>query len=140
MSKKVQERIAGKMIFALSQKGGCGKSFVVRSFVQWGRHEGWPIAVYDGDSGVGTTYRALGTRENGRLLDVQDPLVGAGRYSLRHDLQRQELVNTIAPEPEGDLGIASAAAIFGPLICLGVAALDPQRVPREAGEIGEGLS
>jgi hypothetical protein len=46
----------------------------------------------------------------------------------------------IAPEPEGDLGIASAAAIFGPLICLGVAALDPQRVPREAGEIGEGLS
>ena len=96
MSKKVQQRIAGKMIFALSQKGGCGKSFVVRSFVQWGRHEGWPIAAYDGDSGVGTTYRALGTRENGRLLDVQEPLVGAGRYSLRHELQRQEIVNTMA--------------------------------------------
>lgn len=96
MSEKVQERIAGKMIFSLSQKGGCGKSFVVRSFVQWGRHQGWPIAAYDGDSGVGTTYRALGTRERGRLLDVQDPLVGAGRYSLRHDLQRQEVVNTMA--------------------------------------------
>ena len=98
MSEKVISMIAGKILAAVvSQKGGCGKSFKTRCLVQAGRYRGHEVGVYDGDSLIGTTYRALGSRDtNGRLLTEQDPLVGAGQYSLRLDSQREELLNSLA--------------------------------------------
>ena len=98
MSERVFAKIAGKILAAVvSQKGGCGKSFKTRCLVQAGRYRGHQVGVYDGDSFIGTTYRALGSRDgNGRLLTEQDPLVGAGQYSLRLDGQREELLNSLA--------------------------------------------
>lgn len=97
MSEKVIARIAKKIVAVASQKGGCGKSFATRCLVQIGRFQGHEVAVYDGDSLIGTTHRALGSRDfNGKLLSEQDPLIGAGRYSLRLDSQREELLNSLS--------------------------------------------
>ncbi|MDV3251993.1 hypothetical protein DevBK_11675 [Devosia sp. BK] len=97
MNDKVIARITKKIIAVASQKGGCGKSFGTRCLVQTGRYQGHDVAVYDGDSLIGTTHRALGSRDHsGKLLAEQDPLIGAGRYSLRLDSQREELLNSLA--------------------------------------------
>ena len=98
MTEKVHNRIAKKVLAAaVSQKGGCGKSMLVRTLAQVGRWQGYPVAVYDADSLIGTTHRALGARDGaGKLLVDQDPLVGAGKYSLRVDSQREQFLNSLS--------------------------------------------
>lgn len=91
------ESVSKSVTMLVSQKGGCGKSFKTRCLAQVGRFWGHEVAVFDGDAQIGTTHRALGARDAaGKLLAEQDPLVGAGRYSLRLDGQREELLNTLA--------------------------------------------
>lgn len=98
MTEKTHIKIAKKILaVAASQKGGCGKSANIRFLAQVGRSRGHEIAVYDADSMIGTTYRALGSRNAaGELLAEQDPLVGAARYSLRLAGQRDQLLNSLA--------------------------------------------
>ena len=84
------------LVIVASQKGGCGKSFETRCLAQVGRFWGHQVAVFDGDAMVGTSLRALGSRDTtGKLLAEQDPLVGAGKYSIRLDGQREELLNSL---------------------------------------------
>jgi hypothetical protein len=81
MTEKTHIKIATKIITTVvSQKGGCGKSFKTRCLAQVGRFWGHEVAVFDGDAQIGSTHRAL----------------GAGRYSLRLDGQREELLNSLA--------------------------------------------
>jgi hypothetical protein len=98
MTDKQHARTAKKvMAAAVSQKGGCGKSMLVRTLVQIGRWQGHQVAVFDADSLIGTTHRALGTRDAaGKLLAEQDPLIGAGKYTLRIDSQRSQFLNSLA--------------------------------------------
>lgn len=97
MTEKTHTKIAKKILaVAASQKGGCGKSGKIRFLAQLGRWRGHEIAVYDADSMIGTTYRALGSRNAaGELLAEQDPLIGAARYSLRLAGQRDQLLNSL---------------------------------------------
>lgn len=97
MTDKVHNRIAKKvLVAAVSQKGGCGKSSMIRFLAQIGRWQGYQIAVYDADSLIGTTLRALGSRDAaGKLIAEQDPLTGAGKYSLRVDNQREQFLNSL---------------------------------------------
>lgn len=97
MTEKTYIKTAKKILaVAASQKGGCGKSAKIRFLAQVGRWRGHEIAVYDADSLIGTTHRALGSRDaTGKLLAEQDPLLGAARYSLRLEGQRDQLLNSL---------------------------------------------
>jgi len=97
MTEKTHTKIAKRILaVAASQKGGCGKSAKIRFLAQVGRWRGSEIAVYDADSMIGTTHRALGSRDaTGELLVEQDPMIGAARYSLRLAGQRDQLLNSL---------------------------------------------
>lgn len=87
-----------KLVIAASQKGGCGKSLFVRSIAEIMRAMAKrQVAVFDADAGVGTTYHALATRDASQnVLNDQDALVGAVRYSLREENQRGGLLDSLS--------------------------------------------
>lgn len=95
--KKTKKTGRKKLLIGCSQKGGCGKSLFVRSIAELMRAQRRTVAVYDADGGVGTTYRALASRdENGKILPVQDPLTGAVCYSLREEQERDHLLDSLS--------------------------------------------
>jgi hypothetical protein len=83
-------------VWALSQKGGVGKSNVANSFIDELRCSGSRLAAYDGDGGNGSLLKIHGTRgADGNLLQQQDPVVGVGFYDIRGE-DRNLLLDSIA--------------------------------------------
>lgn len=85
-----------KLVLVVNNKGGVGKSVVSRALSDTYRSSGRKVHIYDADGGVGSLVAAYGTRENGRVVEPQDPAVGVGYYDIRHDDTRATLLNSLS--------------------------------------------
>ena len=93
------------VIFAISEKGGVGKTTFCRGWLDIARGRGNRVAAYDADGTVGQLLRFYGTRKAGsteECAEVQDPLVGVGYFSVRNEAQRDTLLNIANSTMEAD--------------------------------------
>jgi CobQ/CobB/MinD/ParA nucleotide binding domain len=88
---------AKRLVMTVSQKGGVGKTTVMRGVVEIARARGIRTAAYDADGGVGQLLKHYGTRAGGEVAAVQNPLEGVGYFNVR-DLRDKEAVNQIDGE------------------------------------------
>lgn len=80
-------------IFVVSQKGGVGKTTWSRAYLDLARKDGLSVAAYDADGQVGQLFQYHGTRTNGVLDKIQDPLTGVKYFDVRNEKQRDEIIN-----------------------------------------------
>src|SRR6202163_629618 len=83
-----------RLVMTVSQKGGVGKTTVMRGVVEIARSRGVKTAAYDADGGVGQLLKHYGTKVGGEVAVVQNPLDGVGYFNVR-DLRDKEAVNRI---------------------------------------------
>ncbi len=86
-----------RLVMTVSQKGGVGKTTVMRGLVEIARTRGIRTAAYDADGGVGQLLKHYGTKADGEVAAVQNPLSGVGYFNVR-DLRDKEAVNRIDGE------------------------------------------
>lgn len=87
-----------RMIWIASDKGGVGKTFFAKNFIECLRHDGKAVAAYDADGNLGSLFKALGQRleqDQERLNPIQDPLVGVGFYNIRLETSRNLLLDCV---------------------------------------------
>jgi hypothetical protein len=86
-----------RMILVLGQKGGTGKSTASCAILDRLRRDDIPCAAYDGDgSDVGQLHQFYGQRgPDGRPMVPQDPIRGVVPYDIRHEGQRDLLLNSL---------------------------------------------
>ena len=95
-TKKTANDGAKRLVLVVNNKGGVGKSVVVRALVDALRTSGKTVSAYDADGSVGSLLTSYGTRTDGRLAQEQDPAVGVGYYDIRQDGSRNVLLDCLA--------------------------------------------
>jgi hypothetical protein len=87
-----------RLVMTVSQKGGVGKTTVMRGVVEIARTRGGKVAAYDADGGVGQLLKHYGTKaDGGAVLPDQNPLQGVGYFNVR-DLRDKEAVSRLDGE------------------------------------------
>ena len=82
-------------VFALSNKGGVGKTTVSKAFTDYLRRENMNAAVYDTDGDVKGLLKLYGeTTDNGQTYDC-DPLRNVGYFNMQLEGERENVVNAI---------------------------------------------
>lgn len=90
-----------RAIFVASQKGGVGKSTWARAFLECARRNGYRIAAFDCDGGVGQLLQYYGSRDSdGQLKRMQDPFDGVGYFDVRVDSERDILLDAAELQAE----------------------------------------
>lgn len=86
-----------RMILVLGQKGGTGKSTASCAILDRLRRDNVPSAAYDGDgTDVGQLHQLYAERERDRQpVFPQDPMRGVVPYDIRHEGQRDLLLNSL---------------------------------------------
>jgi hypothetical protein len=84
-----------RAVLVVGQKGGTGKSTLARALVDRCRRDGISAAGFDADGSVGQLLQFHGTRTDGQLDVVQNPLQGIGYFDLRQERQRDMLLQGI---------------------------------------------
>lgn len=88
-------------IFALSNKGGVGKTTVAKAFTDYARRERLNAAIYDTDGDVKGLLKQYGKTDDGGLTYDCDPLKDVGYFNMQLDSDRENVVNAI--ESKADL-------------------------------------
>lgn len=83
------------VLFVVNEKGGTGKSFFSRGWLDLARGRGKRVAAFDADGKVATLLTSYGTRSNGRRDEAQDPLEGIGFFDMMDSEQQEVLLNAI---------------------------------------------
>jgi CobQ/CobB/MinD/ParA nucleotide binding domain len=83
-----------RLVMTVSQKGGVGKTTLMRGLVEIARRRGLRTAAYDADGGVGQLLKHYGTKVDGEVAQDQNPLEGVGYFNVR-DLHDKEAVSRI---------------------------------------------
>lgn len=80
-----------------SDKGGVGKTWFGRAFVEYLREElGIVVSLYDADVGAAGMLTYLGSRdENGKILDEQDATTGVFDYDITDDRERYTFLDSM---------------------------------------------
>ena len=85
-----------KLIFIVSEKGGCGKSVFSKLLSESYRDKKIKSSIYDTDGSTKSLIRAMGNKdENGKLIKNQSSLDGIGYYNIHDDKERAQLVNSL---------------------------------------------
>lgn len=87
-----------RAVFALSYKGGVGKTTFVSLLGDRLRRDGVKAAIFDGDGETGSLVKAFGTRredDHHKYTLAQDPFVGCGFFDARVFKSRATLVNAL---------------------------------------------
>lgn len=82
-------------IFALSNKGGVGKTTLSKAFTDYLRKERANAAVYDTDGDVKGLLKLYGKTEDGGQTYVEDPLKHVGYFNMQVSDDRENVVNSI---------------------------------------------
>lgn len=82
-------------IFALSNKGGVGKTTLAKAFTDYARRERVNAAIYDTDGDVRGLIKLYGKTEDGGATYVADPLKHVGYFNMQVDEDRENVVNAI---------------------------------------------
>jgi len=88
-------------VFTLCQKGGVGKTTWCRGYLDIARAAGLTVAAFDADGETGQLVQYYGTRTNGVIDRVQNPIRGVSDFNIRRERDRDMLVN--ASELEADV-------------------------------------
>jgi hypothetical protein len=83
------------LILVGGQKGGVGKSTFARILLDSLRRRGRSVAAFDGDGAVGHLLQYYGEKHNGKLASKQNSLIGVESYDLRHQRDRERLLESL---------------------------------------------
>jgi len=87
-------------IFALSNKGGVGKTTLAKAFTDYLRRERINAAIYDTDGDVKGLLKLYGkTTDGGSSYDC-DPMKNVGYFNMQLDADRENVVNAIESRAE----------------------------------------
>ncbi len=84
-----------RLVLVSGQKGGVGKSTFSRILLDSLRRQGRSVAAFDGDGAVGHLHQYYGEKQNGKLSQTQNPLLGVQRYDLRDRRDREQLLESL---------------------------------------------
>jgi hypothetical protein len=82
-------------IFALSNKGGVGKTTLAKAFTDYVRRERVQAAVYDTDGDVKGLLKLYGKTDDGGATFNCNPLTDVGYFNMQIDADRENVVNAI---------------------------------------------
>jgi Mrp family chromosome partitioning ATPase len=84
-----------RLILVGGQKGGVGKSTFARILLDSLRRRGLSVGAFDGDGAVGHLLQYYGEKQNDKLVPNQNPLIGVDSYDLRHQRDRERLLESL---------------------------------------------
>lgn len=82
-------------IFALSNKGGVGKTTLAKAFTDYVRREGVNAAIYDTDGDVKGLLKLYGKTADGGTTYDCDPLTNVGYFNMQLDTDRENVINAV---------------------------------------------
>ena len=82
-------------IFALSNKGGVGKTTLAKAFTDYMRRERLNAAIYDTDGDVKGLLKLYGKTDDGGVSYDCDPIKNVGYFNMQVDADRENVVNSI---------------------------------------------
>lgn len=95
---QAQKKLA---VFALSNKGGVGKTTLAKAFTDYARHERLDAAIYDTDGDVKGLLKMYGQTADGGQTYQSDPRTNVGYFNMQLAEDRENVVNAI--ETRADL-------------------------------------
>lgn len=82
-------------IFALSNKGGVGKTTLAKAFTDYLRRERLQAAIYDTDGDVKGLIKLYGKTADGGATYDCDPIKNVGYFNMQLEADRENVVNSI---------------------------------------------